>query len=101
MPLHVRAARQAPHLIDEINGLVRQEAVCDVAIGHDSSVHQGAVRDAHSMVQLIPADTLRRNWHANVQAQPLGADRAGALRCLGTQIRQGGKCSPVRNPVIY
>ena len=43
----------APHL-------VRQVAVGNVAVGEDGRVHERAVRDAHAVVQLVPAPAGRR-----------------------------------------
>lgn len=42
-------------LIDQVNGLVREEAVRNVAVRQDGRLNKGGVADAHAVVHLVPA----------------------------------------------
>ena len=46
-------AQLAGRLVDEIDGLVRQEAAGDVAIGEDGGGDQRSILDAHAVVHLV------------------------------------------------
>src|SRR5882724_8277576 len=48
--LHAQARGR---LVDEVDGLVRQEAVADVAVREHGSRHQGGVLDLHLVVDLV------------------------------------------------
>src|SRR2546423_1923321 len=41
-------------LVDQVDGLVRQEAVADVAVGQLGRCDQRAVRDGHTVVGFVP-----------------------------------------------
>ncbi len=56
---HPADAHPGAGLVDEIDRLVRQESVGDVAVGQGGRGHQGGVRDGHPVVRLVPvAQTL-------------------------------------------
>ena len=40
-------------LVDQVDGLVRQKTVGDVAIRHDRGGHQGGILDAHAVMHLV------------------------------------------------
>src|SRR6185437_11628103 len=51
---HAANAHARSGLVDEVDRLVRQEPVGDVAVGQAGCCHQGRIGDRHSVVRLVP-----------------------------------------------
>jgi len=49
----MRRCASGAGLVDQVDRLVRQEAVRDVAVGEGGRGDQGAVRDGHAVVRLV------------------------------------------------
>ena len=84
-------------LVDQVDGLVRQEAVADVAVGQLGRGDQRAVGDRHPVVRLVPVaqpledlDRVRDRRLGDLDGLEPALERGVLLQVLAVLIQRGG-----------
>ena len=92
--LHAQAAGR---LVDEVDGLVGQEAVADVAVGEDRRGDQRRVGDAHAVVHLVALAQAAQDGDGVLDRRLVDVDRLEAalqggvlLDVLAVLVERGG-----------
>ena len=75
--LHLEACSR---LVDEVDGLVREEAIGDVAVRKRRRRHQGGIGDAHAMVLLVLVLEPAQDRNCILHARLVDIDRLEAAR---------------------
>ena len=90
-------AQAAGRLVHEVDGLVGQEAVGDVAVGKLRCGHDGAVGDAHAMVDLVlllqaaqDGDGVLHRWLAHQHGLEPALERGVLFHVLAVFVQRGG-----------
>ncbi len=84
-------------LVDKIDGLVRKEAIGDVAVGEGGRGHDGRVGDLHTVVDLVLFLEASKNrngvlarWLAHVHGLEASLERRILLHVLAVLIQRRG-----------
>ncbi len=83
---HALDAQSRPGLVDQVNGLVRQEAVRDVAVGQLGGGLQGAVGDRDAVVRLIAVTQPTQDLRGQLHRRFLDLDRLEAALQRGVLL---------------
>src|SRR6185437_3030187 len=90
-------AQPRGRLVHEVNGLVRQKAIADVAVGQGRRGHHRAIRDAHAVVHLVAlletaqnGDRVRHARLAHVHRLETPLERRVLLDMLAILVELGG-----------